>query len=79
MQQLLEEPEADPLEVVTYLLACHKIEDCVKFLCEQQMFREALLLAKARFGQDNHMVSDVWEKFAKQSTYQGNFELAACW
>jgi len=75
--QLLDEPEADPMEIVTYLLACHRVEEAVNVLCEKALFREAFVLAKVRLGSDNAIVAEVLEKWAKSMVFQGNFELAA--
>lgn len=79
-QQLQEEPDADPLEAVTYLLVCHKVSESVQYLCDQQLFREAFVLAKARSSDaDSPLVADTLERWAKYSFLQGNFEQAACW
>ncbi|KAL1490629.1 hypothetical protein ABEB36_013290 [Hypothenemus hampei] len=78
VEQLLEDPKADPLEAVTYLLICHKVEESIDFLCERSMFREAYVLGKTRLGRKSAVVDGILEKWAKHSVYQGNYELAAC-
>ncbi|XP_060517514.1 gem-associated protein 5-like isoform X2 [Cylas formicarius] len=75
--QLMEEPNADPLEIVTYLLACHKLEQAVEVLCDRGLLREAYVLVKSRLPDDDPMVKTTLEKWAKGLTFNGSFEMAA--
>ncbi|CAH1174063.1 unnamed protein product [Phaedon cochleariae] len=75
--QLSEQSDTNPLEVATYFLACHKVEQAINCLCEAQMFKEALALAKCRFTENDVAVQEVLDKWAKHSVYVGNFEIAA--
>ncbi|XP_050309808.1 gem-associated protein 5-like [Anthonomus grandis grandis] len=77
VSQLLEEPEADPMEIVMYQLACHQVEEAVKVLCDHHLYREAYLLAKGRFGGESPIVIDVMRQWAKNNVLVGCFELAA--
>ncbi|CAG9772044.1 unnamed protein product [Ceutorhynchus assimilis] len=77
VEQLIEEPEADPMEIVTYMLVCHRVEEAVNFLRERELYREAFTLAKGRFGAGAALTAQVAEEWAKKATYQGNFEWAA--
>ncbi|KAJ8913468.1 hypothetical protein NQ315_013848 [Exocentrus adspersus] len=75
-QQLSEEADSDALEIASYYLACHKVEQAIDILCEAAMFREALALAKCRLAEDNSAVTNIIEKWAKQTLY-GKYEDAA--
>lgn len=74
----MDETDSDPLQVVSYLLITHKIPEALEFLCEKQLHREALALAKARKC-DNETINGIIEKWAKYLVYTGMFELAAQW
>uniref|UniRef100_A0AAR5PFF8 Gem-associated protein 5 n=1 Tax=Dendroctonus ponderosae TaxID=77166 RepID=A0AAR5PFF8_DENPD len=76
--QLMDEPESDPMQIVSLLLACHKVEESVNFLCEKQMFREAFLLAKTRCGANSALVVSTLTKWANVSYIQGLYEQTAC-
>ncbi|ERL91557.1 hypothetical protein D910_08887 [Dendroctonus ponderosae] len=75
--QLMDEPESDPMQIVSLLLACHKVEESVNFLCEKQMFREAFLLAKTRCGANSALVVSTLTKWANVSYIQGLYEQTA--
>ncbi|XP_076270678.1 gem nuclear organelle associated protein rigor mortis [Rhynchophorus ferrugineus] len=75
--QLQEDSNSNPLEVVTYLLACHQVEESIYYLCDQEMFKEAFVLAKTRFGENSPMLKTVSQKWATRLVHNGNFELAA--
>lgn len=77
--KLVESGICDPLEVVQYFLACHKVEEAVDFLCSCSRFKEALALARRRFSSESKIVKDVTEKWAAFSIKIGNFETAAYW
>lgn len=79
MEQLLEQSNPDVFEVVTFQLVCHQVEEAVKFLCSRKLYREAYVLAKTRFGCEPEIVSSVLREWAKHCSFEGNYELAACW
>lgn len=78
-QQLTETADSDPVEIATYYLACHKVEEAINALCEGTMYHEALALAKCRLPEDSSAVTQIMEKWAKYSVLVGNFEAAAQW
>lgn len=76
-EQLQEDENADPMEIVTYLLACHKVEKAVHILSNKMMFKEAFVLAKTRLGVDSPLLTEVLEKWGKDLNYHGAFARAA--
>lgn len=77
--KLIENPKSDPLETVSYLLACHKVEEAVNVLCNATLFREALALAKCRLSKNDPTINDVLSKWATFSVIHGAYEVAAQW
>ncbi|XP_018568237.1 gem-associated protein 5 isoform X2 [Anoplophora glabripennis] len=75
--QLSETADSDPVEIATYYLACHKVEEAIDALCEGAMYREALVLAKCRLPEDDSTITNVMNRWAKYSVIVGNFEAAA--
>lgn len=73
------ESDANPLEIATYYLACHRVEEAIDVLCQNAMFREAVVLAKCRFMENDNSVFGIMEKWAKHALLTGNFEAAALW
>lgn len=67
------------MEIATYYLACHKVEEAIENLCKGSMFREALVLAKCRLMENDPVTLGVIEKWAKHSLLTGNFEVSAQW
>ncbi|GJQ82382.1 hypothetical protein Trydic_g447 [Trypoxylus dichotomus] len=75
--KLLEDSKPDPFELTSYLLACHKVEEAVKVLCDETLFREALALAKCRLPKDHPLINEVISLWAKFAIVNGSFEIAA--
>lgn len=75
----MDEPESDPMQIVSLLLVCHKVEESVHLLWKKQMFREAFLLAKTRCGSNSALVVSTLNKWANFSYSQGMYEQTACW
>lgn len=71
--------DADPIEIATYYLACHKVDAAIDILCDRSMFQEALVLAKSRLMENDKTILDILEKWAKHSLLIGNFEASAQW
>ncbi|KAJ8926424.1 hypothetical protein NQ314_021212 [Rhamnusium bicolor] len=76
-QQLAVEPDSDPLEVATFFLMCHKVEDAIHILCDGGLYREALALAKCRLPASDGAIKNIIEKWLKHAMTVGNFEVAA--
>ncbi|XP_074038837.1 gem-associated protein 5 isoform X2 [Leptinotarsa decemlineata] len=75
--QLLEDTEPNYLEICTYFLACHKVDKAINCLCDAFMFREALALAKCRLTENDEIITEIIEKWAKNAMHTGNYECAA--
>ncbi|KAI4463478.1 gem-associated protein 5 [Holotrichia oblita] len=75
--KLLEKTKVDPIETVSYLIACHKVEEAIKVLCTATLFRDALALAKCRYSKDDPIINEILSKWATFSILTGSFELAA--
>ncbi|KRT79031.1 WD40 domain-containing protein, partial [Oryctes borbonicus] len=75
--KLLEDTKTDPFELISYLLACHKVEEAVKVLCDETLFREALALAKCRLPKDHPLINEIISLWAKFAIINGSFEIAA--
>lgn len=78
-EQLSQEAETDPLEIATYYLACHKVEEAINMLCTRNMFAEALVLAKCRLMDNDNTIHEIIDKWAKYALMIGNFEASAHW
>lgn len=77
--RLKESSKADPSEVAAYYLACHKVEEAIEALATGGLFREALALAKSRLGEEDALATNILERWATSSLFEGNFEIAAQW
>lgn len=77
--QLSKENNAEPLDVVLYYLACQNIERAIEYLCEKQLHKEALTLAKSRLPQDSVIIENIIKKWAQYSSSCGNLETGALW
>ncbi|KAK9876684.1 hypothetical protein WA026_014063 [Henosepilachna vigintioctopunctata] len=75
--QLEDNQDSDPLEMATYYMASQNIEKAITTLCDKEMFKYALCLAKCRLPEDNVFVEDILKKWATFSTNCGALELAA--
>ncbi|XP_045479376.1 uncharacterized protein LOC123684241 isoform X2 [Harmonia axyridis] len=75
--QLSSRSDADPLEVVLYFLSSQKIEEAIEYLCEKEMFKEALALVKSRLPSDSVIIKDIIKRWAKYCAQCGNLEIAA--
>ena len=73
------DPTSDPLETVSYLLACHKIKEAVDVLCEACLFKEALVFAKANLPVTDSIISEIIKRWAVYCERVGSFEVAALW
>ncbi|KAJ8984371.1 hypothetical protein NQ317_003519 [Molorchus minor] len=76
-RQLSEETDTDPIEIATYFLACHKVQEAINVLCDRSMFREALALAKSRLPENDPGIKKIIELWASYSLIVGNFETGA--
>ncbi|XP_044748302.1 gem-associated protein 5 [Coccinella septempunctata] len=75
--QLAGKPDADPLEVALHFLACNNIEQAIEYLCEKELYKEALSLAKTRLPHDSIIIENIVMRWAQFSTICGNLETGA--
>ncbi|KAL3266941.1 hypothetical protein HHI36_011091 [Cryptolaemus montrouzieri] len=75
--QLEHKSDSDPLEIAAYYIACQNVQKAIECLCEREMFKEALVLAKCRLPADNLFEEDILHQWATFSTYCGSLETAA--
>lgn len=73
----MEIAETDPLELMTYLLVLHNVEDAINSLCERGLYREAFILAKVRLPDGHETITKVIETWRHHAFVTGQFELAA--
>lgn len=62
---------------VLYYLACRKVQEAVKLLCDNSLYREALSIARAHLADDEPEIQQIYASWAERATGVGNFEQAA--
>lgn len=62
---------------VLYYLACHKVQEAVKLLCDNSLYREAISIARAHLSDDDLEIQKIYASWAERATGVGNFEQAA--
>ena len=72
--------EGDILRGSEYLLSSGSVIEAVTVLSKHGYHRAGVAIAKSRLGQDCDLVRELMSNWAKQSSADGNFGLAAkCW
>ncbi|KAK8763668.1 hypothetical protein V5799_033720 [Amblyomma americanum] len=62
---------------VLYYLACRKVKEALKLLCDNSLHREALSIARAHLSDDDPEIHQIYASWAERAVGVGNFELAA--
>lgn len=74
--QLNDLPNSDPLEVSSYYLACHKIEEAINALSTKKFYKEAYALARCRLSQNDTILKTILSEWAKYEEFVGQYEVA---
>uniref|UniRef100_A0A8D8S5D8 Gem-associated protein 5 n=1 Tax=Cacopsylla melanoneura TaxID=428564 RepID=A0A8D8S5D8_9HEMI len=65
------------LKATNYLLAIHKVEEAVKLLLSNDLYKEALCLAKLRLPENHELIGKGYRAWAEYASSHGNYALAA--
>ncbi|XP_065159215.1 gem-associated protein 5 isoform X2 [Atheta coriaria] len=75
--QLADSTISDPVEIASYYLALHKVDEAIDILSVKQMYRESLVLAKLKKPDDTDLHKQILSQWASACVMTGQFEIAA--
>jgi hypothetical protein len=65
------------LKATNYLLAIHKVEEAVSLLLRNELYKEAMCLAKLRLPETHELIASGYRAWAESASSHGNYAQAA--